>query len=160
LRARDEVAEAVRRASVVGVPLSRKPFFQPLLFAVWQAHGVDPHSLRLTTSTINFALYEHGWLFRLLVGRRVLLVGNTAGPLARALTDRGVAVAGAVHPVRGFDDIPRVLAEAAAFDFDLALVSAGIPAVPICVRLAEATGKVALDFGHLADVVVKLKTNP
>jgi len=160
LRARDEVAETMKRASIVGVPLSRKPHFQPLLFAVWQAHGMDPRSLRLTTSTINFALYEQGWLFPMLAGWRVLLVGNTAGMLSRRMTECGVTVVGAVHPVRGFDDIPRVLAEAAAVDFDIALVSAGIPAVPICVRLSEITGKVSLDFGHLADMLAGLKTCP
>jgi len=157
LAARDELAEAVRRASMVGVPLSRRPHFQPLLFAVWRAFGIRPDSLRLTTSTINYSLQEQGWLYRLLAGRRVLVIGNVAPPLAEQLAARGFAVAGAIHPVRGVADVRRVVEEASGCDFDLALVSAGIAAVSICVQLAERTGKVAIDFGHQANVIAGVR---
>jgi hypothetical protein len=153
LQAREELIEAVRRASLIGVPLSRRPNFQPLLFSVWRAYGIRPESLRLTISTINQSLREQGWLNRLMAGRRVLVVGDIAQPLAERLVEQGVAVSGTVQPVRGVADIGRVVEEASRCDFDLALVSAGIAAVSICVRLAERTGKVAIDFGHQADVV-------
>ncbi|WP_258171448.1 hypothetical protein [Paenibacillus sp. R14(2021)] len=40
-------------------------------------------------------------------------------------------------------------------DFDLALVSAGIAAVILCTRIAGELGKAVLDFGHMADGIVK-----
>lgn len=45
----------------------------------------------------------------------------------------------------------RVISEAHSAAFDIALVSAGIAAVIIVQRIASELGKVAVDFGHLAD---------
>jgi hypothetical protein len=117
------------------------------------AHGLRLDALRLTSSTINYSLQELGYLSRLLAGRRVLLIGNVAEPLVQALANQGVQIAGTVSPVRGMNDLYRVVGEAENYDFDLALVAAGIAAVPICVHLAERTGKVAINFGHQANVI-------
>lgn len=157
LRARDEVASAVRKASRIGVPLSRRPHFQPLLFAVWKAFGLRLESIPLTISTVNYSLHEQGYLSRLMAGRRILLIGDVAEPLAIALQAQGIRVAGAIHPVRGMGDWQRAVEEAAGYDFDLALVSAGIAAVPICVNLAERSGKAAIDFGHMANRIAGVK---
>lgn len=156
--ARDATAEAIRAASLVGVPVSRKPHYQPLLFSVLRAHRIACADLRLTTSTMNYALHEHGFLQRLLAGRKLLVVGNVANELAHTLRGHGFQVTGAISPVRGFGDADRVVREAADRDFDLALVSAGVAAIPIVVRLAGLTGKVAIDFGHLADKIAGIKT--
>lgn len=149
--ARDALAAALREATTVGVPLSRRPNYQPLLFEALRRNGVRPESLRMTSSTINYALHESGLLMRLLSGRRVTLVGNSAEALARALRAEGIDVVHTVVPVNGFADHDSAVERAAAVPFDLALVSAGIAAVPICVRLAARTGKAAIDFGHMAD---------
>jgi len=149
--AREVLADAVRVASLVGIPTSRHPHFQPLFFQVCRAYGIDPYRLRLTVSTINYQLEERGLLAPLMEGRKILIVGNAAAQLANVLSEKGLHIAGAVHPVQGMRDVSRVVREAAAFDFDLALVAAGIPAVPICVHLAGVSGKVAMDFGHLAN---------
>ncbi|MBB6635843.1 GT-D fold domain-containing glycosyltransferase [Cohnella thailandensis] len=156
LQASEELASCIRSASLVGVPLSRSPHFQPLLFAVWRAYGIHPHTLRLTSSTVNYSLNDEGYMMRLLTGRRVLVIGDLADPLAQSLMGRGVRIAGTVSPVRGVSDFPRVVDIAAMYEFDLALVSAGIAAVPICVHLANRTGKVAIDFGHLANRITGL----
>ncbi|MFD0673391.1 GT-D fold domain-containing glycosyltransferase [Cohnella sp. GCM10027633] len=158
LSARDRLAEAIRSATLVGVPVSRQPQYQPLLFRVLHAHGIPCANLSLTTSTMNYSLYEHDCLPRLLGGRKLLLVGNVANELAMAFKAQGYHVAGVVSPVKGFGDVDRVVAESAAHDFDFALVSAGIPAIPIVVGLAARTGKVAIDFGHLADRIAGVKT--
>jgi len=151
LKARDELASCIQAASLVGVPLSRHPHFQPLLFAGFRAHGIDFGKLRLTTSTMNYTLEEHGLLARLLEGRKILIIGDTAMKLQRTLLDKGLQVVGIVTPVNGYSDVQRVLEEAMHYDYDIALVSAGVPAVPISVHLAGMGGKVTIDFGHLAD---------
>jgi hypothetical protein len=153
--ARDRLAAAVRQASIVGVPLSRRRHYGPLLGPALGANGIDIRSLRLTESTINYSLYQTGLLARLLQGRRVLVIGNAAPGMAARLAQAGFAVTGVIAPVRGFSDIDRVIGEAAAArdSYDLALVAAGIPAVVIAAQLAAEFGKAALDFGHLADQI-------
>ncbi|BBH18686.1 hypothetical protein Back11_00310 [Paenibacillus baekrokdamisoli] len=155
LNARDQLALAVSHAQIVGVPMSRMKHFQPLLYPVLRSHGIDPGSLHMTYSTINYSLNHAGLLSRLLQGRRLLLIGNAAPALARVFVERGFIVSGIINPVNGFADIDRVMREVRETVFDLALVSAGIPAVIISYRIAMERGKVAMDFGHMADSIVK-----
>lgn len=59
-----------------------------------------------------------------------------------------------IAPVAGYADIPRVMQRIRKHDFDLALVAAGIPAIVLCRHIADELGKVAIDFGHLANKLV------
>ncbi|RED57092.1 GT-D fold domain-containing glycosyltransferase [Cohnella lupini] len=151
LRARDEMASCIQVASLVGVPLSRHPHFQPLLFAVLRAHGIEYRNLRYTSSTMNYLLDEQGLMSKLLNGRKILVIGDVAEQLGQALRDKGMEVTGIVTPVSGYSDVARVVAEASGYDYDIALVAAGVAAIPICVHLAGIGGKVTFDFGHLAN---------
>ncbi|MFC4304594.1 GT-D fold domain-containing glycosyltransferase [Cohnella boryungensis] len=151
LEARDELASCLKVATLVGVPMSRHPHFQPLLFAVLRAHGIDYRTLRYTTSTMNYLLEEQGLLLRLLSGRNIVIIGDVAAQLKQTLEAKGLTITGIVTPVNGYDDVTRVLSEAMQHDFDIALVAAGIAAIPIAVHLAGMSGKVTFDFGHLAD---------
>lgn len=155
LAARDRLAEAVKRASVIGIPKLRQPNFQPLAFAAFRAFGIDYRSLALTDSLVNYYLYHAGYLSRITQGRRVLVIGNKAAGLAEVLATNGVAIAGVIASVCGVGDVPRVLEAAACCKFDVALVSAGISAVLIAEHIATVMGKVAIDFGHLADAIEK-----
>jgi len=155
IASRDLLASAIRQATIVGVPLSRRKQFQPLLFPVLRGHHLDIRSMRITSSTINYSLYQEGLLQRLLQGKKLLLIGNASPGLAGILSAGGFWVTGVIAPVRGMADINRVVMEAGAADFDLALVAAGIPAVVIASRIAAELGKAAVDFGHLADGITK-----
>ncbi len=157
LYARDELASCIRVASLIGVPMSRHPHFQPLLFAVLRAHGIDYQNLRLTISTMNYSLHEQGLLLKLLRGRKILVIGDVASQLSHVLLEQGHEVAGIVTPVQGYADVGRVVAEASGHDFDIALVAAGIPSIPIAVHLAGIKGKVTFDFGHLANRMAGLE---
>lgn len=154
--AREALAAAVRAADIIGVPESRHPSYQGLLFPVLYHYGIDYRTLQLTTSTINYELNTGGYLTRLLHGRRVLLIGNQAEALAGFLGQRSVNVVGCLAPVQGVADVPTVAMRVRGFpDFDLALVAAGVAAVMICPQLSRELGKVALDMGHLADKLIK-----
>lgn len=153
--ARDQLKEAIRRATIVGIPKLRIRNFQPLAMSAFQANGIDFDVLTLTDSLINYYLYHSGHMSRIVAGRRVLIAGKLAEPLADYMRQNGVNVTAVVSPVDGMKDVPRVMAEIASRDFDLALVAAGIAAVPIAQRVATELGKVALDFGHLANAMVK-----
>jgi len=149
------LAEAIQAADWVGVPISRAPTFQGLLFPVFRHFGIDWSRLKLTSSTINYSLHQSGLLLPVLQGRRVLLIGSQAAELGALLHNRGIHVTGIIGSVAGVMDIPRVMQLTAEHAFDIALVAAGIPAVILCRRIAGELGKVALDFGHLADKLVK-----
>lgn len=153
--ARDVLAASIRRATVVGIPISRQRNYQELMYPAFQAHGIDYRQLRMTISTINYLLYETGYMQPLIEGREVLLVGNGAPALAEVLIARGIRVVGTVTPVHGCHDVDRVMGEVARHSFDIALVAAGIPAVIITERIANELGRVAIDFGHLADVIAR-----
>ncbi len=148
------LAEAIQAADWVGVPISRAPTFQGLLFPVLRHFRIDWSGLKLTSSTINYSLHQSGLVLPLLQGRRVLLIGSQAAELAALLHSRGVHVTGIIGSVTGVMDVPRVMQQTAEHAFDIALVAAGIPAVILCRRIAGELGKVALDFGHLADKLV------
>lgn len=158
LKARDMLAASVRNADIVGIPKLRMSNFQPLGFSVFKAHGIDYRKLQLTLSTVNYALHLEGLLTEILAGRQVLVVGNSAPGLSRVLSDRGIQVTGTVAPVEGMNDISRTMEEIRDCSFDIALVGAGIPAVVITERIASELGKVAIDFGHLADSLVSGET--
>ncbi len=153
--ARDQLMQAVRDASIVGIPLLRVPNFQHLAFQLLDHCGMNYRSMQLTHSTINYAIYlEHG-IPSILAGRNVLVVGNQAAGLSNYLRGHGYNVAGALSPVQGVHDVDRVMQEVAQYEFDIALVAAGIPAVILVSRIAAELGKVAIDFGHLADSMAK-----
>lgn len=154
-RARRELLEAFERADLVGIPLSRAENFQPLFAEVLADAGLRPDPSRLTHSLVNYELWKQGVIQPLLPGRRVLLVGGPAASFAAILASHGVAVAGLVAPVNGIGDVGAAVERCRTFDFDLALVSAGVAACLICPRVSAACGAVALDFGACADEVVQ-----
>lgn len=151
---RDQLAESIRHATIVGVPMSRTPNYHGLLLPAFRAHGLYLSQMRLTSSTVNYMLSLHGYLQRLLQDKQILIVGNVATELAEVLRQRGLTVSGVIQPVRGVQDIPRVIKEAGQHHHDVALVAAGIPAVILAERIATQYGKVALDIGHLANKIV------
>lgn len=153
--ARDSLAESIRYADIIGIPESRHPSFQGLLFPVLKHYGLDYRNLRLTASTVNYALNEEAWLSKLLSQRRIMLIGNQASELARWFQIQGYDIVGVIAPVLGAGDVNRIMEQVVQQDFDIALVAAGIAAVVICTRIAREKGKVALDLGHLADMFVK-----
>ncbi|MDF2645380.1 MAG: hypothetical protein K0Q73_1185 [Paenibacillus sp.] len=151
--AKDMLLQSVMQSSIVGIPRSRFRTFLPLAISIFENYGIPYRSMALTISTINYSLYVEGFLMDLLTGQRVLLVGNTTEGLKEKLMAKGIHIVDAIFPVQGIHDVHRVMNEIYARDFDLALVSAGIPAVVIVQRIATELGKVAIDFGHLSDKI-------
>lgn len=160
LKARDELAEAVKSADIVGVAMNHLSDFTPLLNQAFLAHKVKLEEMTLTNACINYFLVEENRLKNLLMKEpkpRILLVGNVMQFLLPILQRNRIPVAGLIRPVKGVKDWQRVSDLATRYKFDIALVSAGIAAVMICQRIAEETGKIALDFGHAANEIGKRK---
>lgn len=156
--ARDALVQAVREADIVGIPTLRLPNFQLLAISVFQACGLDMRQIRLTDSVINYSLHLSGLWPSLLKNRSVLLIGNKAQELAAVLEPKGVQITGLIPSVSGVHDADRIMHLAERESFDIALVSAGIAAVLICARIHRHLGRTAADFGHLADELIKGRT--
>lgn len=156
--ARDQLADAVRNADIVGIPSNLMPDFQPLVCKALQRNGISTKDLTLTDATINSYLYQTGYFQQLIEQPeiKVILVGNKAPELANILRP-SCSITGVIAPVEGVNDVPRVFAELENYKFDLLLVAAGIPAVLICSRAAKKYNCVAFDMGHLADHIIKLQ---
>ncbi len=154
-QARDALIESIRKATVVGIPKLRLKNYQPLAFQVFQTYGIDYRSMTLTDSLVNYYLNGSGSMSRILAGRRIATVGNRANELMAYLRDRGLHVSGSVSPVNGFRDVERVMGAIKSLDFDIALIASGISAVVLAERTANEMNKVAIDFGHLADSLIK-----
>lgn len=152
--AQTQLKEAVLQADIVGVPTSRIHNHQPLLFKAFAALGVEWENLVLTHAIINYILQKEGYLKTAVGDHSILLVGNHADALEPVLKKAGVNVAGALGPVKGVRDVDRVMEEVRQHEFDMAFVAAGVAAVIISQRIATEMGKVALDFGHLADELI------
>lgn len=155
IQARDVLKEAVSKADIVGVPTPRIESHQPLLIKALEGLGVQWRRLTLTHAIINYMLQKEGRLKAILAGRRVLVAGNPAERFAQLLKRSGVEVAGAVAPVKGMSQVDAAMERVREFEFDIALISAGAAAVPLAQRIAAEMGKVAIDFGHMADELVQ-----
>ncbi|MBP1907759.1 hypothetical protein J2Z32_004440 [Paenibacillus turicensis] len=143
--------EAIKRADYIGIPESRHPSYQGLLFPVLKHAQIDYRKLKLTSSTINYALNEQGFLHPILSSCSLLLIGNQVEGLSHILARQGYRIAGMITPVNGTQDVASIVEQASHFEFDLAFVSAGVAAVAICTGIVSKMGKVALDMGHMAN---------
>lgn len=148
---RELLASKLLEADVIGVPLARYPTFQCLFHQIARHFHWPLHKMRLTNSNIQYELNDNTTLFHdILCDCKVLLIGNRMQEGFEWFKQLGYnSIVGSI-PVSGMASIPSVLQEAQQYDYDAALVSAGIPADIICVDLAK-QNKVAIDFGHLMD---------
>ena len=153
IQAREDLALALRQATIIGLPLSQHPNFQPLALQALAAHGVDPSRFKLTDSVINYRLFDSGCLTRLLKqdGLRLALAGNRATELGQFLREKGIEVGAVYAKVDGVREVGKVVADLGRLKFEVLLVAAGVAAKIICSRVAAETGRVALDIGHLAE---------
>ncbi|MBX9975739.1 GT-D fold domain-containing glycosyltransferase [Cytobacillus firmus] len=151
---RDLLANNLLEADMVGIPFLRRPTFQQLFNKLAKHHNWPLDHMNLTRSVINYELHLETTLFQdLLSNQRILLIGNRMMEGETVLRNAGFNnIAGSI-PVENIYSVPQVLSEAQKYDFDVALVSAGIPANLICVELAKCH-KIAIDFGHLIDELI------
>ena len=150
-QARRDILDAIADADLIGLPLQRGDLDQPLCAAACAAAGLRLDPARLAGAQIARQLWQEGLLPELLAGRRVLVIGGTAAPLADVLAGHGVQVAGVIGPVRGSRDVPPVLERCREVDFDIALVAAGVSSCILCTRIRRQRGRVAVGLGAWVD---------
>ena len=141
---------SLQLADIVGLSDNREVFLcAPLLEQILQRHGLKLPFI--CNARINWELHGHskGPLYRLLKGKRILVVGRLAKQAAPRLRALGLEVVKAIS-LEGFKQLNPVynVIKSYSRSFDVALVAAGVPAVPLCVRIAKGCNRVAIDFGH------------
>ncbi|TCL60271.1 hypothetical protein EDC14_103624 [Hydrogenispora ethanolica] len=154
LKARDELLTMLPRADLVGLPQRWDlPYFAPLVEQILERHNLALRNV--CDCCINYALHQAGLLLPLLAGRRILLIGRRSRELAGILQQYyQIRTVGRLI-IDNYRQVPQILQLCRNYQFDIAFVAAGIPAVTLCVKIASHLGKVALDLGHLADRIIE-----
>ncbi|QGQ96539.1 hypothetical protein EHS13_17425 [Paenibacillus psychroresistens] len=152
---RDTLAKNVLKADVIGIPLARYPTFQCLFNKIAKYYKWPLHTMCLSSSNIQTELNNETTLFHELMSEyKILLIGNRMNEAKNLFNYWGYDSIVGTIPVNGIESVSSVLDAVQQYEFDVAIVSAGIPANLICVALAE-QNKVAIDFGHLTDMLLR-----
>ncbi|WNF23300.1 GT-D fold domain-containing glycosyltransferase [Mesobacillus jeotgali] len=148
---RDHLTEALLEADALGIPIARYPTFQNLFTKLSKHYKWNLEKMNLVSSNIHFEILKYTTLLdEILKNYKVLLIGNRMAEGVEYFKKLGYENVVGNIPVKGINSVPSVIEQASQFDYDVALVSAGIPANLICVNLAK-SNKIAIDFGHTID---------
>jgi hypothetical protein len=141
---RDALVEGVVHSQIVAMPAYLYTGNWPAAEKVLE-HFSIPTS-RICDSNMGRLLHSAGLLYEILENKRVYLVGNHILNLLPILEKHHIEMAGHTT-VDFFEDIPRVKAEISKADFDMALLSAGMPTLILAPWIKETLNRCALDFG-------------
>jgi hypothetical protein len=159
LKARDTLAEALRKIDIVGFNLTIRDHNSGLLteqvlehYGLWPKYTFEAYIRRV----IMFSQQEK--FERMLQGRNILIVAGYADEVAAAMDKRlkdklELRIAGAVK-IHEFEEIPRVIREMHRIQFDLALLAAGLNAIILAAHIAEEHGKVSFDLGQGMETLI------
>ncbi|MGF9891730.1 GT-D fold domain-containing glycosyltransferase [Priestia megaterium] len=155
---RDRLTRNILQASAIGIPTARFPAYQRLFNQLSTLYKLPLKKLNLTHSVINYHLNNSTTLYHdLLKNKKILLIGNKMEEGKEYFEKEGYNSIVAYITVKGIDSIDSVIEQTKLYDYDVALVSAGIPANIICVELAK-MNKIALDFGYMIDNLLSKST--
>lgn len=86
---------------------------------------------------------------------KVFIVGRRAAEAVPEFTKRGVVVTGTTT-LEGYQEIEGVLEKVCLNPtWEVAILSAGLPATLLAPRLAVKSSRVVLDFGHAIDIILE-----
>lgn len=101
---------------------------------------------RICDSYTGRLLHNTGLLYEILKDKRVCLLGNHVDNLVPFLENNHIEIGGQTE-VNYFEDIPRVQNYLSQIDFDIAILSAGMPTLILSSWIRGTLGRCALDFG-------------
>lgn len=159
LRARDELAKALRNIDVVGCNLTLLTDNEGLLTQkVLNYYGLNPRYMFEAYIRRVIMLSQKKKFEEMLRNRKVLLISGYAPEAAGALSARygarlGVKIAGALQ-IFEYEEVHRVKKLIDRYDFDLALIAAGLNAIILASYIAGVHGKVAFDLGQGMETLI------
>lgn len=151
-KARQDLINAMKKADVVALhEIEDHYVFYRLTRDVLNYFNIKPKNI--CRITIVGELVRNGYLNSLVKDRKLVLIGRRAPQAVKVFSDMGAFVT-AVLILEGYDGIEDILKRLEFCNFEIAIVSAGIPASIICPEIALRFGKLAIDFGHMMDILI------
>ena len=155
LTLRNRMLNGIKEADIVGIcrrhndEVAAPPRFKRVLTnKIFDYYRLRPPALCYVFCNRKMVAYRYFW--KILHRYRTLLISKWADQYARRIKDKYTSlppqIAGTID-FQHYDQIPTVLKMVGKFDFDLALISAGVNAVILAPAIAKRYRKVAIDFG-------------
>lgn len=164
---RDAVAESIRKADIVGIlPFGDRTIHapdylkRPLTERVFRHHRIVPKAV--CHACVNRMLATDPMFWKTLGGRRIAIVTQHATAVKRIIENRFRSLSVTLtYPFADYAQMePAIRMLTAGRDkYDIALISCGVNAVVLAQRIAEQSGKVALDFGKAIHIIAKGRPN-
>lgn len=110
-----------------------------------------PESICSVWSTQEMVYKRRFW--KLLSGRSIAIVGRRAKEAVDHFNNNGANVTEAIE-LDGINKVNEVKEYLTNKDWEIAIISAGIPATILTPQLANETGRVVIDFGHGLDRII------
>lgn len=159
IKLRNQLVKSIRAATIVGLlPLDdeqiKAPSYlkRPLTNRVFRHFKLDPDVQ--CHACVNRDMPSSDLFWRILRHRRILIITRYPEPFKTILEQKpfGLHVAHSI-PFSDYSQIEETMniVETIRHKFDIALISCGVNAVVLAPRIAEVTGKVAIDFGKGPD---------
>lgn len=155
LTLRNRMLAGIRQADIVGICRQQNDevaaptrFKRELTNKIFDYYRLQPPALCYVFCNRKMVAYRYFW--KILHQYRTLLISKWADRYARLIKKKYASlppqIVGTID-FQHYDQIPAVLKKAGKFDFDLALISAGVNAVILAPAIAKRYRKAAVDFG-------------
>ena len=155
LRLRDRMLKGIRQADIVGIcrhhndEVAAPAYFKrELTNKIFDYYNLQPTNLCYVFCNRKMVSYRYFW--KILHQYRTLLISKWADQYARRIKGKYASlppqIVGTIN-FKHYNQIPAVLKKVGKFNFDLALISAGVNAVILAPAIAKRYHKVAIDFG-------------
>lgn len=163
LTIRNQIVRSIRKATIVGVlPYNDRMIKAPpnvkrkLTDQIFKYYKLQP---KLTChACVNRIMVRKLSFFRMLRGKRILIINRRPRHIKSMLERRPyrLHIAAAI-PFSYYSQMNRTLRKVVSLQnsFDIALISCGVNAVILAPKIAELTGKVAIDFGKAPKLLRK-----
>jgi hypothetical protein len=150
---RRQLIQALKSTDIAGlIPASRLDFWGEITQDVLRDLQFMPP--KICCAWVMHDLVNKEMFWEWIRGKKIVLVGRRSEHAKPLFEKRRVQVVDTVK-LEGYQELDKVqnyLVQSA--DWEVALISAGIPATILAPRIAKATGKVAIDFGHAIDILL------
>lgn len=163
LMIRNQIVRSIRKATIVGIlpyddQMIQAPMYQKrkLTDQVFRYYNLHP---KLTChACVNRIIVRKQSFFTMLKGKRILIINNHPQRIKSILKQRPYRLhIAATIPFSNYKQINRTVRKVVALkdNFDIALISCGVSAVILAPKIAQLTGKVAIDFGKAPKFIQK-----
>ncbi len=150
---RMQLIQALKTTDIAGlIPTSRLDFWGKITWEVLQDIQFTPP--KVCCAWVMHDSVREGMFWEWIRDKKIVLVGRRSEHAKPFFQRQGVQVVGTIN-LEGYKDLDKAqnyLVQPA--DWEIALISAGIPATILAPRIAKTTGKVAIDFGHALDILL------